>query len=531
MTCHGCNLPAAALITCVCSAQFCEACTIRHACSQRLWPWHQRGVEELREAIRSGLRSLVYTSPTGGGKTSVMSHLAQSAAAKDRSVLLLTNRKIITKQMRETIDETGVDYGVIAAGQQMNMGPSVQLARIQTINSRVYEREKFPLPPASLVLIDEGHSRLYDQVAEDYKKRGAVVVMFSATPVGLKKGLYDRIIHAGTNTELVKAGALVPCEIFSVDEPDMQGVKRNKVGEFVHKGMVRRVMQTIVFGDVFSHWLRLNPLQKPTMLFAPGVPESRWFVEQFESRGVRAAHIDGDTPEFEREKIIEGSRNGEIKVVSSFGVLREGANLPWVVHGILVQVCGAFSTFLQLVGRLLRAHPGKEFARLQDHSGAYHRHPDPNQDHVWDLNDTDAKLSKERKKKLERGEEKEPVRCPECGAIRPPGPQCLNCGHRHSMSVRAVRMTDGTLQKKTGSVTKRKQRKSNSQMAWTNCLYRAGRSGRTLKQAVGMYRQTTGTHPPDDVFPKPPPPESLDWGRKVGDIRGFEKFGKKRATQ
>jgi hypothetical protein len=54
----------------------------------------------------------------------------------------------------------------------------------------------------------------------------------------------------------------------------MKGVKKTLVGEFVQAEMRKRVMQTVVFGDVFQHWKRLNPDGKPTLLFAPGVAES-----------------------------------------------------------------------------------------------------------------------------------------------------------------------------------------------------------------------------------------------------------------
>ena len=71
------------------------------------------------------------------------------------------------------------------------------------------------------------------------------------------------------------------------------------------------------------------------MLFAPGVPESKWFVEQFERRGVKARHIDGDTPDEVRNEILDRHREGDVKVISSYGVLREGADLPWATMSLL----------------------------------------------------------------------------------------------------------------------------------------------------------------------------------------------------
>jgi hypothetical protein len=76
-----------------------------------------------------------------------------------------------------------------------------------------------------------------------YRKAGAIVLLVTATPVGLPKA--DGLIVAGTNSELRKCGALVPCYVFAPDEPDMKGVKKTVVGEFVQAEMRKRVMQTV----------------------------------------------------------------------------------------------------------------------------------------------------------------------------------------------------------------------------------------------------------------------------------------------
>jgi superfamily II DNA or RNA helicase len=285
-------------------------------------------------------------------------------------------------------------------------------------------------------------------------------------------------------------------------------------GDFVHKGMVQRVMQCICFADVFDTWKVNNPFAAPTMLFAPGVPESKWFVEQFERRGVKARHIDGDTPDDERNEILDRHREGDVKVISSYGVLREGADLPWAVYGILVQVCGALSTYLQIVGRLLRAFPGKERATLQDHSGCWWRHGSPNINREWQLGQTDKQIAKERTMARQRNEICEPICCPRCAGLRIAGPKCPHCGYEHTRSVRAVRMVNGQLKKMVGDVIKPKFQPSQDERNWKSCLYAAAASGMTVRQAAGRFHSLVGRWPRG--LPNMPEMGSLDWNRAAG---------------
>ena len=51
-------------------------------------------------------------------------------------------------------------------------------------------------------------------------------------------------------------------------------------------------MLKVVVGRIIDYYHRLNPEQRPSILFAPGVEESRWFTEQFNLAGIPWSHID-----------------------------------------------------------------------------------------------------------------------------------------------------------------------------------------------------------------------------------------------
>lgn len=58
-----------------------------------LYDYQKAGVSEIRSAYSSGLRSVLYCLPTGGGKTVVFSYIAMSAVKRGNKVLIITDRQ------------------------------------------------------------------------------------------------------------------------------------------------------------------------------------------------------------------------------------------------------------------------------------------------------------------------------------------------------------------------------------------------------------------------------------------------------
>lgn len=337
---------------------------------KELWAHQQTGLDLTVAAIDAGERRICLTSPTGGGKSELMRRLILWADGRNWPTVLYTNRKLLLDQTVNGLKGMWIDHGIRASGHDPALLRNVQVSSIQTEESRVFKRQRWELHSAKLVLVDEAHAQggpTAEKVLSQHLADGAAIVGFTATPLDIGH-IYDRLIVAGTNSELRACGAHVICHTYGPDEPDMRKFKPStKTGEFTEGDVVKAIMTPTIFARVFDWWNRLNPDARQTILFAPGVSESIWFAEQFVLRGVPAAHIDGDdiwldgkaypsTPEG-RADIIKGSEDGSIKVICNRFVLREAVDLPWLYHGIGATVFGGLSSFLQSGGRLLRSHP------------------------------------------------------------------------------------------------------------------------------------------------------------------------------
>jgi superfamily II DNA or RNA helicase len=391
------------------------------------------------------VKRLCIQGPTGCGKTITFKELARREIESGGRVVIYTNRKTIRSQISEVLEDHRIWHGIRAAGYSANLNRPVQVSSIMTERVRsLGEESRWSVHDATLVIVDEAHSQK-GQVARKllamHLREGAFITGWTATPVGIGD-MYDEMITMASLAELRKTGVLVHCDVYAPDEVSMQGI-RVAGGEFNLGQARQRVRETLVFGKVIEHWERLNPGRKQTVLFAPGVKESRWFCEQFLKLGFKAGHVDAKTSERERAELFEKWSTGEIEVVCNFGVLREGFDLKCCQHAILCQPTNRISTYLQIAGRVLRSSNGKSRCTLQDHVGAYWRHGSPNDDRSWDLLDTDKRICNERKTRKERSEE--PIICPNCKAVMfyVPGfgPGCPYCGHQNNQKTKEVRQT------------------------------------------------------------------------------------------
>ena len=183
-------------------------------------PWlHQRhGVAETIRRLEAGVKSICLTSPTGSGKTQMQIALTQWATEQGKSVVLFTNRILLTEQTRRVFVNEGVLAGVVAASMpQYEYAESpVQIASIQTILSKRRKNDSYWLD-ADLVLVDEVHQVASGESASllnEYKERGAAEVGVTATPLGVSNVCDELVVAAGTR-DLQEDGKLCFAQWFA----------------------------------------------------------------------------------------------------------------------------------------------------------------------------------------------------------------------------------------------------------------------------------------------------------------------------
>ena len=380
--------------------------------------------EALRQGFRDGHKNQLIMAPTGAGKTYLGLRICNEAMQKGKRAVFLCDRTTLINQTSEVADAYGLnEHGIIQANHWRRQPDLLlQIASAQTIAKREF------WPKLDVLVVDEAHTQ-YKVWTEYAVQTGAAVIGLSATPFsnGLGK-IFTNLINATTMHDLTESGVLVPMRIFSCTKPDMTGAA-TAGGEWTDKAAEEREMGII--GDVVNEWMTFAENRK-TIVFGSTIKHCEELCRQFIDQGVMAAVFTSDTSEKDRESLLEEYRRPDsvLRVLISVEALAKGFDVPDVGC-----VCDArplrksLSTAIQMWGRGLRSHPGKENCYLLDFSGNIVRFADDFTDIFFnglDKLDDGEKLDK----KIRKDEDYELKGCPKCG-YRPFTKRCM--GFRQSL--------------------------------------------------------------------------------------------------
>lgn len=404
-----------------------------------LRPYQQDSFDKLREAAGRHKRILV-VAPTGSGKTVVASHIIKQARDKLSYVLFIAHRKEIIDQTSDKLNMMGIDHGVIMSKDPRKSAMTrVQVASIQTLIHR-----DFPL--ADLIIVDESHhipSKSYQKIIKNYPD--AHIIGLTATPCRADgKGLgndFDCLLNTISTAELQEQGYLVKTRVFAPSVPDLRKIKTVR-GDFDEKELDTRVNQPKMIGDIVEHWENLAE-NRPTVCFALSISHSTHIVEAFVGAGVRAEHLDGETPKYIREEILARLKSGETQIVSNVAVLQEGWDMPECSCIILARPTKSYGLYLQMVGRSLRPSEGKKDTLILDHSGATYTHGFVDEKPAWSL---DTKTKVQDRILEQREAKKDDWKCQNCFFVNKYFyKHCAHCGLKPSKQAKGVVMGEGEL--------------------------------------------------------------------------------------
>lgn len=410
-----------------------------------LRPDQNEFVADLRGAFKRH-QSVMGCAATGFGKTVVSAEIARSAAAKGRRVVFTVHRDNLITQTSKTFQQFGIAHGFIAAGMPYHAGALVHIASIDTLKRRL-ARVLVP----DLMVIDEAHLAMaagWQLVADHFRAGGAKVLGNSATPQRLDgqplSHLFDTMVEGPSVRWLMDNGHLSDYQYFAPNIPDLSGL-RKRLGDFDKEQAAGEMDRPKLIGSVVAHYKKLAR-GKRALCFAMNVAHSLHLVAEFVANGVPAAHIDGNTPDAERRRILNDFADGKIWVLCNVELITTGFDLSAMVDRdvpvecvILCRPTMSLALFLQMVGRTLRRKPYP--AIIIDHAGLSMLHGFPDDERAWSL-DGDPKG---------KGAAPEgpppPITCDGCfrQIRRPAPPACPHCGKRLLAEPKPVVVGEGEL--------------------------------------------------------------------------------------
>ena len=473
-----------------------------------LYPHQEDHKDRTRSAIAKHGR-VILCAPPGVGKTRMSKWILGSSANREptdrqsgRSLFTVHRRGLVDNAVDSFTEDPPLSHGIIMSGCETSYGNRIQVASIDTLLNWFIDDGTYPSDITfDLIVFDESHSNLpklakflkyHDPRRESLGLHPAYVIGLTATPKadGLSD-IYKEIVIGPATQWLIENNYLAPFRYFRATEGKLEKlVKRG--GEFT-KDSESAAMEGLA-GDLVRDWKKYAE-GRPTVGFFPRRTHAQDAMQELSDAGLRVEYVDGETADDRRRLIFRWLNNHDIDYLCNVQVVERGTDIPRIGCIQLCVAVGSITRYRQLIGRGSRCHPAKTDCCILDHGGNIKRHGFFEDDPPWTL---DIRTK-------EAGEvgARPTIECPQCHAIYRGG-KCRSCGYEPTPRERRAQGLEfnGTeLREVTRAEPKTVSVKGPEELM-ISALYKAGRSKRTWKQAVGIYRRLNAEQGTDYYVPK-----------------------------
>lgn len=341
----------------------------------KLRPNQIQAVRDTNDFIHSDMDNGIVVSPVATGKSII---IAETVKLFNTPTICLQPNKELLKQNYEKYTSYGFEASIYSASLKRKDVGQVTYA---TIGSIMSDLESFKEIGVQNIIADEIQygSKDGNQLAEACKfLKIKKKVGLTATPIFLRNSQEGSFLQMmSNNRESIFRNIIHVTQI-----QDIQQYWTPIVYKYSKEGVNSSMLQLNSTGRDYtaeslkkfydSNSIEYKILRSITYLKEQGVNQALIFVpsvaeaESIALQIVGGEVLHGGTKQKEREKIVEGFKNGEIPYVINVDVLGTGFDypkLPAIIHG---RPTNSFVTYYQHIGRVVRTHPDKKEAWFLD---------------------------------------------------------------------------------------------------------------------------------------------------------------------
>lgn len=340
-----------------------------------LRPYQNEAESAVFEQWNEGNSKTLLVLPTGCGKTIVFAKITEKCVSLGERVLILAHRGELLSQAADKIMKvTGLGCAVEKAEEScLNSWYRVVVGSVQSM-MREKRLANFPNDYFDTIIIDEAHHAIsdsYQNVLNHFYE--AKVLGVTATPDrGDMKNLgqvFDSLAYEYTLPKAIKEGYLSLIKAQTIPlELDLRGVS-TQAGDFKASDIDTALDPYLV--QIADEMMKYCSDRK-TVVFLPLVKTSQKFAGILNSKGFRAAEVNGNSDD--RTEVLSDFENGKYNVLCNSMLLTEGWDCPSVDCVIVLRPTKVRGLYCQMVGRGTRLCEGKSELLLLDFLWHTERH-------------------------------------------------------------------------------------------------------------------------------------------------------------
>lgn len=341
-----------------------------------LRPYQVEAVDAIERDFAAGLRRCGISAATGTGKTVILAHLTRLRVALGQRVLILVHRDELVRQTVEKLlaaDRT-LNIGVVKA-RENRASAAIVVASVQTVSrpKRLAMIGRF-----GLVICDEAHRSMSDQwqrVLGAFPE--ADIAGFSATWSRADNrqlgSFWQKISFTLDTAWAIEHKFLVrPIGKYIRTDIRLDGVKKT-AGDYNDRAMATKLSRESIRDAIVTGY-RTFAADRSGVAFCPTVDTAEFFREAFETAGITTGGLYGTTSTEDSHRLHKQHRAGDVQLLFSCTRLSEGWDAPWCSAAIIARPTTHQGLFVQMIGRVLRPHPGKTDAVILDPTGVLFKH-------------------------------------------------------------------------------------------------------------------------------------------------------------
>ncbi len=341
----------------------------------QLRPYQQEAKEAVQGEWAGGVKRTLLVQATGTGKTIVFSSISEDCVRDGERVLILAHRGELLKQAADKL-QAATGLGCAVEKAENSCLDSWYRVVVGSVQSLMGEKRlaQFPVDYFDTIIVDEAHhclSESYQRVLSHFGD--AKVLGVTATPDrGDMRNLgqyFETLAYEYTLPRAIKEGYL--CKIKAQTIPlklDLTGVGQ-QAGDFKTSDLGTALDPYLYqIADEMAKYC----MGRKTVVFLPLIKTSRKFRDILESKGFRAAEVNGESQD--RAEILKDFESDKYNVLTNSMLLSEGWDSPAVDCIVVLRPTKIRSLYSQMVGRGTRLHPGKDHLLLLDFLWHTERH-------------------------------------------------------------------------------------------------------------------------------------------------------------